>query len=195
MRIIVAVGLCLLLGASAHAQNHFLGLLNGAQENPPVATTGSGTGTAFYNPNTMELSVDVNFSNLIAGTTNAHIHCCSTSVGTNAGVAIHFVPNGFPLGVTSGSFSHTYDLSLASSFDAGDLAASGGTAQLARDRLLAAMRTGVANNSNVAYFNIHTSFRPGGEIRGNIIPTIPEPASALLLLSGMVAVAFVRRSR
>jgi hypothetical protein len=121
-------------------------------------------------------------------------------LGTNSGIAIHFVPNGFPLGVTSGSFSHTYDLSLASSFDAGFLAASGGTATLARDRLLNAMRVGVANDplpgdSSIAYFNIHTSFRPGGEIRGNIIPGIPEPASALLLLCGMMFGVAARRSR
>jgi hypothetical protein len=191
----------LLLALSVSANGEiFVGLLNGAQENPPVATTGTGSGTAIYNPHTRELAVDVNFSNLIAGTTNAHIHCCSTSLGTNAGVAIHFVPNGFPLGVTSGSFSHTYDLSLASSFDAGYLAASGGTADLARARLLNAMRVGVENDplpgdSSIAYFNIHTSFRPGGEIRGNIIPGIPEPAAILLLLSGLAPVALARRGR
>jgi hypothetical protein len=119
---------------------------------------------------------------------------------TNAGIAIHFVPNGFPLGVTSGSFSHTYDLSVASSFDPGYLAASGGTADLARDRLLNAMRVGVANDplpgdSSIAYFNIHTSFRPGGEIRGNIVPGIPEPSAFLLLLVGLVPAAFARRGR
>jgi hypothetical protein len=194
MRILGATILCLILCASANAEV-FVGVINGAQENPPVPTTGTGTGSAIYNPHTMELAVDVDFSNLIAGTTNAHIHCCSTSLGTNAGVAIHFVPNGFPLGVTSGSFSHTYDLSLASSFDAGYLAASGGTADAARNRLLDAMRVGVANNSEVAYFNLHTTFRPGGEIRGNIFPGIPEPSAILLLLGGLAPVALARRSR
>jgi hypothetical protein len=199
MRILIAIALGLFLCASANAEI-FDGLLDGLQENPPVPTPGTGTGSAIYNPNTNELAVDVSFSGLVAGTTNAHIHCCATSLGTNAGVAIHFVPHGFPLGVTSGSFSHTYDLSLTSSYDAGYLAASGGTAALARDRLLNAMRVGVANDplpgdSSIAYFNIHTTFRPGGEIRGNIIPGIPEPSSAILLLSGLAIVARARRGR
>jgi hypothetical protein len=62
------------------------------------------------------------------------------------------------------------------------------------------MRVGVANDplpgdSSIAYFNIHTSFRPGGEIRGNIVPGIPEPSAILLLLSGLAPVAFARRGR
>jgi hypothetical protein len=200
MKMVIAIAFSLILCAAAQAQNHFLGFIDGAQENPPVPTTGTGTGTAFYNPNTQELTVDVSFSDLVGNTNNAHIHCCATDLSTNAGVAIHFVPNGFPLGVTSGSFSHTYDLSLASSFDAGFLAASGGTAESARNRLLNAMRVGVATaplpgDSSIAYFNIHSTFRPGGEIRGNIVPTIPEPASALLLLSGLAMVARTRRNR
>jgi hypothetical protein len=199
MRIISTIALCLLLCTSANAEI-FVGLLDGLQENPPVATPGTGSGSAIYNPNTNELAVDVSFSDLVGPTNNAHIHCCATDLSTNSGIAIHFVPNGFPLGVTSGSFSHTYDLSLASSFDAGFVTASGGTAALARDRLLNAMRVGVANaplpgDSSIAYFNIHTTFRPGGEIRGNIIPGIPEPSAMLLLLCGLLPVALARRGR
>jgi hypothetical protein len=82
---------------------------------------------------------------------------------------------------------------MASTYDAGYLAGSGGTAAQARDRLLDAMRNGVPDNMNLAYFNIHTSFRPGGEIRGNIF--VPEPASALLILCGLASIAAMRRAR
>jgi hypothetical protein len=191
-KLVVAIGLSLALCASANAED-FKAVLNGAQENPVVATTGMGTGTASYDPLTQMLAVDVSFSGLIGTTNNAHIHCCSTMLTTNAGVAIHFVPNGFPLGVTSGSFSHTYDLSLASTYDGGYLAASGGTAAQARDRLLSAMRLGVPTNSNLAYFNIHTTHRPGGEIRGNIF--VPEPSTAFLLMVGLAGAALGRRVR
>jgi hypothetical protein len=201
-RVVAAIGLLLALCASANAEN-FVGIIDGLQENPIVVTPGSGLGTATYDAGTQMLSVDVNFSGLTGTTTNAHIHCCANALtgatsDTNAGIAIHFVPTGFPLGVTSGSYSNTFDLSLAASFDAGYLTASGGTAALARDRLLNAMRFGVANdplpgNSSIAYFNIHTSFRPGGEIRGNIIPFVPEPSTGLLVAIGMAAVALRRR--
>jgi hypothetical protein len=194
-KLLASILIVLGLGAAASAEV-FTGLLNGAQENPPVPTTGTGTGTAIYNPHTDMLAVTMDYSGLIAPTTDAHIHCCSTSLGTNAGVAIGFTgAGGFVTGSTSGNYSHTFDLSLASTYSAGYLAASGGTAALARDRLLDAMRNGVANNMDVAYFNIHTSFRPGGEIRGNIIPGIPEPTTVLLLLMGLAPAAFARRGR
>lgn len=191
-RIFGALCLCFVFSASASAEN-FVAFLDGAQENPPVATPGTGTGTLSYDSGTQMLSVNLSFSDLTGTTTNAHIHCCSSDVSTNVGVALHFVPQGFPLGVTSGNFSHTFDLSMGSTYDAGYLAASGGTAAQARDRLLDAMRNGVPNNMNVAYFNIHTSVRPGGEIRGNIF--VPEPSAMLLLLFGAAAMACARRSR
>jgi hypothetical protein len=197
-RVFAALALHIALHAPVHAQD-FIGYLDGLQENPPVATPGSGTGTASYNAGSQMLSVQVDFSGLIGTTTNAHIHCCATALDQNTGIALHFVPHGFPLGVTSGNFSHTFDLSLASTYDAGYLAGSGGTAAMARDRLLDAMQVGVANDplpgdSSIAYFNIHTSFRSGGEIRGNLAP-IPEPSAMLLLTCGVTSLAFARRWR
>lgn len=201
MRSTFAICLTLLLCASARAEEKFIGLLNGLQENPPVATPGTGIGTAVYDATAQTLSISMTYSGLIAGTTDAHIHCCATSLGTNAGVAIGFTgAGGFITGSTSGTYNHVFDLSQVSTYGGGYFTASGGTVAQARDRLLNAMRIGVEEDSlpgdsSIAYFNIHTSFRPGGEIRGNIIPFVPEPTSALLLLSGLAIMAGSRRSR
>lgn len=183
-RILVAVVLVVALAATAPGQD-FSATLDGLQESPPVVTTGTGTGIADFDPATNMLSVNLVFSDLIGTTTNSHIHCCLTTNPT-AGVAVGFTAT-FPMGVTSGNFVNTYDL-----LDSNVYAASflndfgGGTAAGARDALLAAMRNGAA------YFNIHTSFRPGGELRGAITP---EPSSLGLAVSGLAAIAWLYRRR
>jgi hypothetical protein len=203
MRLFSPIFLCLVVCAAADAQNYrfFDAVLNGAQENPPVPTLGTGTGSAVYDPDTDLLTVSMSYSGLTQPATLAHIHCCATALDQNAGVAIDFTgANGFVPGSTSGTYNHVFDLSQNSSYTAGYLSGSGGTAAQARDRLLNAMRVGVANdplpgNTEIAYFNIHTNFRPGGEIRGNIVPNIPEPAAILLLIGGLVPLALRRGGR
>jgi hypothetical protein len=190
-RIVAAICVSLALSAStSFAQTQtFRGTLTGAQENPAVATTATGNGTAIFNPVANTLAVNVTFSGLTSNTNNAHIHCCATSATQNAGVAIDFVGPGFPLGVTSGAFSHTFDLGQTSTYNNTYLTASGGTAAGARDRLLASMRT---QTGGIAYFNVHTVNFGGGEIRGNIT-LVPEPTALLLLAIG--AAPFIANRR
>lgn len=187
-RLLVALGLMLGHSATAAAQAQiFTGTLDGLQETTPVITPGTGLGTATYDPATNLLTVSLTFSNLIGTTTDSHIHCCfADPPSRNAGVALGFTAT-FPLGVTSGTFNQTYNLldpnvytaTFRNNFG-------GGTATGARDALLAGMANGTA------YFNIHTSFRPGGEIRGDITP-IPEPSTLALVGMGSFAMAIVAR--
>ena len=162
--------------------------LNGANESPPVVS--SGTGWALVTIDTVGhfLSLNVSFSGLEAPVTVAHIHCCTLTPFTgNVGVATA-TPTfpGFPAGVTSGSYENTFDTTALSTFSAAFVTANGGTAAGAGAALAAGLAAGRA------HLNIHTSLYPGGEIRGFLRP-VPEPGT--LALAGATLVWLVWRLR
>jgi hypothetical protein len=172
----------------------FTASLDGPSESPPVASPGTGNAVVVYDDAAHTLSVEVTFSDLVGMTTVAHIHCCVASPGTGTvGVATYPVTfPGFPAGVTSGTYSSptAIDLTDSLSYTAGFLAGfGGGTAAGAEAALLAGLLDGSA------YFNIHTSFAPGGEIRGFLEQRIPEPATLGLFGAGLAGLAVVRRRR
>jgi hypothetical protein len=105
----------------------FIANLSGANENPSTPSLGTGLATIVLDPVAQTLQVNATFSGLTSNTTAAHIHCCQTMPGTNQneGVATA-VPTfpavdgfpGFPLGVTSGTFtSGVYDLTQSSIYN------------------------------------------------------------------------------
>ena len=77
-------------------------------------------------------------------------------------------------------------MSLASSYNVSFITNNGGTVSTAFTALVTGLDAGRA------YLNIHSSFAPGGEIRGFLAP-VPEPESYALLLSGLAVVAWVAR--
>jgi hypothetical protein len=166
-------------------------VLNGASESPVNASPGTGTATVTIDDVLNTLSLSVSFSGLTGNTTAAHIHCCTAVAGTaTAGVATT-TPTfaGFPLGVTSGSYSVTLDETLAGSWNAAYITANGGTTASA----FTALQSGI--NAGKAYLNIHTSTFGGGEIRGFLAP-VPEASTYAMMLGGLAAVgALVRRRR
>jgi len=141
----------------------FLATLNGSSESPPTPSAGSGNVEIVYTPGTLMMEVKGSFAGLTSYDTAAHIHCCITSPSTNAGVATT-TPSfpGFPLGVMAGTFDGTLDMNSAASYNPAFVTANGDVAG-ARNTLLTGMRDGTA------YFNIHTTNYPGGEIRGTVI--------------------------
>ena len=163
------------LGAAQAEVTTYTTTLNGAIEAPPNASPGVGTVSVEVDDLAQTMRVQAEFFDLMGPTTAAHIHAPTTMPGTGtAGVATTtptFV--GFPLGVTSGSYDHTLDLTLAGSFSASFLAANGNTPAGASAALLQSLAAGTA------YFNLHSSNFPGGEIRGFLQPSaVPaDPAS------------------
>lgn len=176
--------------APALAQNEagiIRAVASGPAESPPNGSPGSSVATFDIEGDIM--TADVPFRDLLAGTTMAHIHCCTTAAFTGvAPIAIPFTD--FPLGVTSGTYSASFDLSDATIYDPAFLAAFGGTPASAGAALIEAIA------SNEAYLNIHTSQYPAGEIRGFLVAApIPEPATWGMLGMGLAGLGMMARRR
>lgn len=172
----------------------FTAVLSGPNEEPPNASPGTGFAIVTIDDAIDEMRVQVTFADLVSPVTVSHIHVINgpgdadttDMVGPVATTTPTFP--GFPAGVTAGTFDATFDMLLASSYRAAFITASGGTVAQAEAELFAAILEGRA------YLNIHTQQFPGGEIRGFLQPAaIPEPASVILLGSGLAAAAVRRR--
>jgi hypothetical protein len=145
------------------AQKYILPL-SGANESPSNTSPGIGVATITITENSMR--VQCAFSGLVGPTTAAHIHAATmVAFAGTAGVAtVTPTFTSFPSGVTGGSYDHTFDMSLASSFNPSYVTAHGGTPAQAWADLKTAMQDGKS------YFNLHSSAFPGGEIRGFLNP-------------------------
>ena len=169
----------------------FTAVLSGPNEAPPNASPGTGFATVIFDVVAHTMEVHVTFAGLVAGNTASHIHCCTTvaDAGT-AGVATTTPTfTGFPTGTTFGTYDHTFDITLASSYNPAFVAArTPATIAQAEIDLLNGML------AEKTYLNIHSSTFPGGDIRG-FLKEVPEPTTLLLLGSGLAAAGLRSRRR
>ena len=162
---IVSLVLATALSAGvAFAQSTYEAFLTGLGETPANASPGLGIGTLVLNAAQNQITVDENWSGLLAAATASHIHGPG-GAGTNGPVLFPFT--GVPA-ATSGSIpEQTFAITPTQ---------------------VAWLQSGYL------YMNVHTSVFPGGEIRGQLllIPE-PSTAALLGLGAGATALALRRR--
>jgi CHRD domain len=177
------------LPAAAHEAIYTVSL-SGAAEAPPNASAGVGFATITFDLDLVTMRVEATFSGLTGNVTASHIHCCTAVAGAGTAGVASVTPTftGFPLGATFGTYDRTFDMTLATSYNAAFITNNGGTVSTA----LSAMVAGF--DSGKAYLNVHSSAVPSGEIRGFLLP-VPEVSTYAMMLAGLAAVGFAMRRR
>ena len=173
---------------AAPADPSYRAVASGALESPPNASPG--TSLVTIDLGGTQMLVDMPFRDLDGTTTDAHIHCCTSAAFTGvAPVAVPF--QGFPTGVTAGTYSNAIPLDDEMSYDPAFVSAHGGTVSGATSALVDAI------NANEAYVNIHTNLYPNGELRGWLVaaPPVPETAEWSMLAVGLAGLMWMSRRR
>ncbi len=177
-----------MLMAAAAAQASVLTFFTTFAPEGAGGRTGSGSAVVTFDDVSHVLTYSGNFTGLSGVTTASHFHCCTAAPFDGAtGIAVDTPSlDGFPLGVSAGSFNSSLDLDDAANFNPVFLTASGGTTDLAIARLLNGFY------SHTAYLNIHTRTFGGGEIRGFIVP---EPTGLALMGLSLLALGATTRRK
>lgn len=142
---VLALACTLAFAAAAQAQTTYVGVLTGGTEVPPVVTGATGNATVVLNAAQTQISISVQFQNLIGTYANSHIHGPAPA-GSNAAVKWGFG------GVAAGwVFSNANRDGTISNF------------------LAAVVPADVVNlNAGQFYVNIHSTSFPGGELRAQL---------------------------
>ena len=178
----LATTACLMAVLAAPAFAHqvqYSAVLSGLSESPTNTSPGTGNALVTIDLDLLTMNLKTDFSGMLGNLAAAHLHCCTAIPGTgNVGVATQLPSfTGFPTGVTAGTYDHTFDMALASSYNPSFVTANGGVSG-AFNKLVFGL------NEGRAYLNLHTTAFPGGEVRGFLTP-VPEPETYGLAAAGI----------
>jgi hypothetical protein len=161
--ILTVAALCLCSPPALAHHSRYTADLTGAAASPPNGSAAIGHAVITIDFDLLTMRVATTFSGLEGTVLSAHIHGPTTESGEGIAGIMTPVPtlNGFPAGVTSGSYDFLFDNLLdAATYNPAFIAASGGAPNLAMNALFDAVHDGTA------YLDIHTSAYNDGEIRG-----------------------------
>jgi hypothetical protein len=129
LRFIFGAAFCLLAPQASAAISTFDAALSGPSESPPTTSPGTGLAHVTVDDNAFTMSISATFSGLSSADTASHIHCCTAVPGAGTAGVVTTVPAfaGFPLGVTSGNYSNTIDMTLSSSYNPAFVTLNGGS--------------------------------------------------------------------
>ena len=118
-KIALLVGIVLMFGSQAFATSISYKVFLDQNEAVPTGSPGTGTAIITFDTTAHTMFIDVTFSGLLGTTTASHIHCCTPAADSGSAGVATTTPSfaGFPLGVTSGTFTNTLDMTLASSYN------------------------------------------------------------------------------
>jgi len=154
--IILALTASVLVAPSAHPQTErFSASLSGANEVPPINSTGAGNFEMTIQPGMITFSL--NFSDLSSNLTVAHLHFAPSKV---AGGVMIFLCGGGGQPACPAATSGT----ITGTITAANVTGPGGQGIAAGD-LDSALQ---AVREDLAYANMHTMTFTGGEIRGQV---------------------------
>jgi hypothetical protein len=161
----LTLALAFAMPAFAHHSRYTADLTGGA-EAPPNSSAATGHVVVTIDFDLLTMQIAAEFRRLEGTVSEAHIHATTTDVFAGTAMAATQVPtlDNFPTGVTSGSYLKLFDNLLDPTvYNPEFISANGAMTSEAMNALFHALDDGKA------YFDIHSSAYPDGEIRAFLV--------------------------